>query len=107
MTAHTPLTTEQLADIEAAIAAYQRHAPTGFACCTAHPVADAGAGLLAEVRRLQAELASVTALCDEQDMAARMFELPQPAWIRAVRAAINAEESHDPASAAGESGSTR
>lgn len=69
--------------------------------------------LLAEVRRLQAELAAVTALCDEQDMAARMFELPQPEWIRAVRAAINAEESHAAApapaaaSAAGESGSTR
>lgn len=56
MTDHTPLTTNRLADIDAAIAAYQRHAPTGFACCTAHPVADAGAGLLAEVRRLQGEL---------------------------------------------------
>ncbi|MCX5522239.1 hypothetical protein OG342_05070 [Streptomyces bobili] len=64
--------------------------------------------LIAEVRRLQAELAAVTALCDEQDMAARMFELPQPAWIRAVRAAINTEEPHAaPAAAAGESGSTR
>lgn len=46
--------------IEAAIAAYQHHPNLGFACCSAHPVADSGAALAAEVRRLRAELASLT-----------------------------------------------
>jgi hypothetical protein len=54
---NTPLTAEQLDEYEAAIAAYQQHAPTGFACCSAHPVADAGAALVAEVRRLHDALA--------------------------------------------------
>lgn len=52
-----PLTPQQLDDIDAAIAAYQQHAPTGFACCSAHPAADTASALVAEVRRLTAELA--------------------------------------------------
>lgn len=52
-----PLTEQQLADIEARTSAYRQHAPTGFACCSAHPVADAAPVLLAEIRRLQTELA--------------------------------------------------
>jgi hypothetical protein len=52
-----PLTEQQLDEIEAKIATYRQHAPTGFACCTAHPVADAGAALLAEVRSLRQQLA--------------------------------------------------
>ncbi|MER7053417.1 hypothetical protein ACH4MG_27405 [Streptomyces sp. NPDC017454] len=51
------LTDQQLTDIDNQLAAYRQHAPTGFACCSAHPVADAVPVLLAEVRRLQAELA--------------------------------------------------
>jgi hypothetical protein len=46
--------------------------------------------MAAEIRRLRAELAAVTALCDEQDMAARMFELPTPEWVTAVRRAAAA-----------------
>ncbi|MFI1562160.1 hypothetical protein ACH4ZX_03700 [Streptomyces sp. NPDC020490] len=48
-----PLTDQQLAEYATAVAAYQQHAPTGFACCTAHPAADASAALLAEVHRLR------------------------------------------------------
>jgi hypothetical protein len=54
-TASLALTEQQLADIAAKIATYRQHAPTGFACCTAHPVADAGAALLAEVHRLKGQ----------------------------------------------------
>ncbi|MCG0061682.1 hypothetical protein L0F81_00010 [Streptomyces tricolor] len=52
--------------------------------------------LVAEVRRLRAELAAVTTLCNEQEMAARLFEFPTPEWITAVRRAIEtaAEETH-------------
>ena len=45
---------------------------------------------LAEEARLHdpgAELAAVHAFLDEQDRAARAFELPTPAWVEAVRAA--------------------
>ena len=42
--------------IEAAINGYRLHPTIGFNCCSAHPVADAGAALVAEVRRLRAEL---------------------------------------------------
>ncbi|MFF4489469.1 hypothetical protein ACFY0F_23720 [Streptomyces sp. NPDC001544] len=55
---NTPLTGQQIAQYEAAVTAYQQHVPTGFACCSAHPAADAAAALLAEVRRLRAELAA-------------------------------------------------
>jgi hypothetical protein len=44
--------------------------------------------MAAEIRRLRDQLTAVTALCDEQDMAARLFELPTPEWIAAVRRAI-------------------
>lgn len=49
----TPLTDQQLGDYEQAIAAYRQHPDLGFACCTAHPAADAAAVLLAEVHRLR------------------------------------------------------
>ena len=120
MTDHKPLTTKRLADIDAAIAAYQRHAPTGFACCTAHPVADAGAGLLAEVRRLQgqrkyllAQLAKRDAESGRGDTALREFLGEGPA----EEMHVVADDSDDPEhvddcpgcapAAAGESGSTR
>jgi hypothetical protein len=157
----TPPTEQQLDEYEAAIAAYQQHPDIGFACCSAHPAADAAAALVAEVRRLRPaldemthcrdnalaalyrddvetdidleetiadpfhgpgwdwdesdlklvvreaadavrpafgklteerdrlrnELAAVAAFLDEQERAARLFELPTPAWVEAVRAA--------------------
>lgn len=89
MTDHTPPTAHQLADIDEKITAYQQHAPTGFACCSAHPVADAAPALLAEVRQLRAELAAVAELLDQQELAARGFEVPLPEWVTVVRAAIN------------------
>ncbi|GAA3852070.1 hypothetical protein GCM10023084_02830 [Streptomyces lacrimifluminis] len=56
----------------------------------------------AEVDKLRAELAAVHAFLDEQDRAARLFELPTPAWVEAVRAASAAPAapptaSHGPA----------
>lgn len=172
-----PPTDAELDAIQTAIDTYRRHPSIGFACCTAHPVADAGAALLAEVRRLsaaltemthcrdnalralyrddvetdidleetiaapfygpgwdwdddgdmgrvvreavaairpafgkltqerdrlRAELTAVAAFLDEQDRAARLFELPTPAWVEAVRAASAAPAaplgaSHGPA----------
>jgi hypothetical protein len=50
-----PLTDEQLNAIETAIAAYETHPELGFACCSAHAVADHGRALVAEVRRLRAQ----------------------------------------------------
>lgn len=105
MTQQTPLTTEQLTDIEAAIVAYQRHAPTGFACCTAHPVADAGAALLAEVRRLQARVAELE---PDSALLAALYAAGVDNW----EGYDNAREEADAraelaAAAAGESGSTR
>lgn len=55
------LTEQQLTEAEAAITCYQHHAPTGFACCTAHPVADMGATLVAEIRRLRIRVAELEA----------------------------------------------
>jgi hypothetical protein len=49
--------------------------------------------LIAEVRFLRSQMAAVRGLCDEQDKAARAFEVSTPAWIRAVRAVT---ESVDP-----------
>lgn len=54
-----PLTEQQLDEYAACVAVYQRHPSIGFACCTAHPVADAGAALLAEVRRLRDRVAEL------------------------------------------------
>lgn len=147
-----PPTEQQLDEIAKAVADYQQHPDIGFACCSAHPAADAGAALLAEVRRQRtelavfemlapqqcpaglhadwlvdseyahacpwcrvaelevglndlaalvsqwhgraakaepraAELAAVHAFLDEQERAARLFELPTPAWVEAMRAA--------------------
>lgn len=59
-----PLTDQQLDEIEAAITTYQQHPNVGFACCSAHPAADATPALVAEVRRLRDELAEVKALHD-------------------------------------------
>lgn len=75
-----PLTEQQLDEIDAAIAAYQQHAPTGFACCSAHPAADAGAALVAEVRRLRAELAELqsTAAYARYALAALCYDLEDP-----------------------------
>ncbi|MEU9333177.1 hypothetical protein AB0D49_08425 [Streptomyces sp. NPDC048290] len=68
-----PLTEQQLAAAETALATYQQHPPTGFACCSAHAVADHAPALLAEVRRLHAELADAT----EQRDHARDDVLPE------------------------------
>lgn len=57
----TPPTEQQLDEIAKAVADYRRHVPTGWAGCSAHPIADAGAALLAEVRRLRDELAAARA----------------------------------------------
>ncbi|GHJ04746.1 hypothetical protein TPA0906_66110 [Streptomyces olivaceus] len=70
------LTDQQLTDIEARWAAYQQHAPTGFACCSAHPVADAVPVLLAEIRRLR-ELESA-ALHARKALAALCYDLDDP-----------------------------
>jgi hypothetical protein len=43
--------------------------------------------LLDVIGRQRAELAAVHAFLDEQELAARAFELPTPAWVEAVRAA--------------------
>jgi len=48
----SPLTPQQCDDIDAAIAAYRQHPDIGFACCSAHPVADHVPALLATVRHL-------------------------------------------------------
>lgn len=48
-----PLSEEYLAEVEAALDGYAHHAPTGFACCSAHAPADMAGVLLAEVRRLR------------------------------------------------------
>ncbi|MFF9287567.1 hypothetical protein [Streptomyces griseosporeus] len=45
--------------IEARIDAYRKHRDLGFACCSAHPVANAVPAMAAEIRRLRAELAKV------------------------------------------------
>jgi hypothetical protein len=50
--------------------------------------AEEAAAMADEIRRLRAQLAAVTALCDEQEMAARLFEFPTPDWVDAVRRAI-------------------
>jgi hypothetical protein len=51
----TPLTSQQLDEIDEAIAAYGKHPDIGFACCSAHPAAEHAAALLAEVRALRSE----------------------------------------------------
>lgn len=51
-TVQAGLTAEQFDEIDAAITAYQQHPPIGFACCSAHPAADAATALIAEIRRL-------------------------------------------------------
>lgn len=82
-TMNQPLTEQQLDEIQAAVTAYQQHAPTGFACCTAHPVADAGAALLADVRRLRDRVADLEAWahgCDGEGCV-----LPHSSWCEAAK----------------------
>ena len=59
MTSNAALTQQQYDEYEAAITAYQQHPDIGFACCSAHPAADAAAALLAEVRRLGFRIAEL------------------------------------------------
>ncbi|MFD8805608.1 hypothetical protein [Streptomyces sp. NPDC059597] len=106
----SPLTDQQIADAETAITGYRQHPDLGFACCSAHPAADAAAVLLAEVRRLRAaldrmraardviaslhrdladRLNAVTELCDAAEKQATRWErpLPVPEWVAEVRRA--------------------
>lgn len=53
-----PLTADQLAEIQADVAAYEQHPEIGFACCSAHRPADRAPALLAEVARLRGEIAA-------------------------------------------------
>jgi alpha-beta hydrolase superfamily lysophospholipase len=73
VTTPAPLTDQQLDEYEAAIAAYQQHPDLGFACCSAHPAADAAAAMASELRRLRAELATAraTVLAAEADLIVR------------------------------------
>ena len=54
--------------------------------------------LVDEIRRLRDQMAAVTELLDQQELAARAFDVPLPEWITAVRHAIEhkpvAEETH-------------
>nr|WSZ21174.1 hypothetical protein OH837_48885 [Streptomyces canus] len=52
-----------------------------------------------EVKRLRAQMAAVRGLCDEQDKAARVFEVSTPAWIRAVRAVVESADADEMAAA--------
>ena len=62
-------TSQQLDEYETAITTYRRqHTQTGFACCSAHPAADAAEVLLAEVRRLNAALAAIRHLHKDSPM---------------------------------------
>lgn len=58
---NTPLTDHQLDEIDEAIATYRQHPPIGFACCSAHPAADAATTLAAEVRQLRDRVAELEA----------------------------------------------
>lgn len=89
-----PPTDEELAEIQTAVAAYRRHSPTGFACCTAHPVADAGAMLLEEIRRLKGQrkflldqLARKDARSGDGDKALREFLGGEPTPLTEQRLA--------------------
>ncbi|MGW8703293.1 hypothetical protein ACWGOK_41380, partial [Streptomyces eurythermus] len=84
-----PLTDQQLNDYETAITSYQQHSDLGFACCSAHPAADAAAVLFAEVRRLRAELAaerapfhlhSASAIADADDPTPLRWGLNDVMW---------------------------
>lgn len=55
--------------------------------------------LVDEVKRLRAQMAAVRGLCNEQDMAARAFEVSTPAWIRAVRAVVESADLEEIAAA--------
>lgn len=44
--------------------------------------------LISRVNEAEGHLVAVRDLCDEQEKAARLFELPTPDWISAVRAAM-------------------
>lgn len=57
----SPLTPQQCDDIDAAITAYRQHPDIGFACCSAHPVADHVPALLATVRHLTSRVQELEA----------------------------------------------
>lgn len=82
-----PIGDQQLDEIETAITAYQQHPAIGFACCSAHPAADAAAALLAEVRRLRASFTDLAArweqLAEQGDTSIGHFEGPAAAMLDA------------------------
>ena len=80
MTDHTPPTGQQLNDIETVIDAYQQHPDLGFACCSAHPAADAATALLAEVHRLRARVTELEGPAVEARaaLAALCYDLEDP-----------------------------
>ncbi|WP_372344633.1 hypothetical protein [Streptomyces sp. KL116D] len=96
MTAETrtpqPLTDEQLAEIQADVAAYGQHPEIGFACCSAHRAADVAPALLAEVDRLKRSVSAAlvqvrqvqpldTYSANRRDLAVRILageEAPEP-----------------------------
>lgn len=100
----TPPTDTELAAVQTAIDTYRRHPSTGFACCTAHPVADAGAMLLEEINRLKGQrkylldqLARKDAATGEGDRALREFLDAEVSAESATSAPLAA--SHGPAGA--------
>lgn len=55
------LTPEREAEIAAAVSAYQAHPNVGFACCSAHPAADAAPELMTELAAVRARVAELEA----------------------------------------------
>jgi hypothetical protein len=82
-----PLTAQQLDAIEtrAAHLAEYAHQDDGEGDTLAGTDVPA---LLAEVRRLTDRINAVTGLLDQQELAARGFEVPLPEWVSAVRRAV-------------------
>ncbi|MFG2359432.1 hypothetical protein [Streptomyces sp. NPDC048521] len=91
-------------DLDAAdtvIAAYQQHPDLGFACCSAHPAADAAAAMAAEIRRLRAELATANARLDATARLAgrqetKLRELGAPATVDAMSVTSDPEPGTHP-----------
>ncbi|QKW31458.1 hypothetical protein HUT11_35435 (plasmid) [Streptomyces seoulensis] len=95
-----PLSPEREAEIAAAVAAYAAHPDLGFACCSAHPVADAVPALLAELAAVRAEITTEiarfgiygSAPVATKALVARADELVnEKAALRAELAAVRAE----------------
>lgn len=104
----TPLPQDRLAEIligaRRAHNAYQNHHNPAFACCSAHPAADAVPDLLAvagdllatiadEMAYLNRCLAAVDAVCTAAEKQATRWEqpLPVPEWVAVVRQAAGGE----------------